>query len=75
MQVHAKGGSFSVVRTQWFSRYLFPSLLAIREGMVCIIPCLMISSFSLFIACIGEFFTHSTDSWVGHFYAIGLRSE
>ncbi|MFB9215169.1 PTS sugar transporter subunit IIC/EAL domain-containing protein [Vibrio sinaloensis] len=47
-----------------FQRYLFPSLQAIREGMVWLIPCLMISSFALFFASVGEFFYGYRPAWV-----------
>ncbi|WP_394144724.1 PTS sugar transporter subunit IIC/EAL domain-containing protein [Vibrio atypicus] len=49
---------------------IMPSLQAIREGMVWLIPCLMISSFALFFASIGEFIAGYRYPWIEHFYSL-----
>lgn len=54
----------------WFNQYLVPSLYAIREGMIWLIPCLMISSFCLFAACISEFIQGYRSNWVEAFYQL-----
>lgn len=54
----------------WFNQYLVPSLYAIREGMIWLIPCLMISSFCLFAACISEFVQGYRSNWVEAFYQL-----
>ncbi|WP_180980370.1 EAL domain-containing protein [Vibrio diazotrophicus] len=41
---------------------------AIRQGMIWLIPCLMLSSLALFVACIAEFYIGSRPSWVQAFY-------
>lgn len=46
------------------SQYLVSSMHSIREGMVWLIPCLMISSFVLFIASMGELFSGARPEWV-----------
>ncbi|WP_154172026.1 EAL domain-containing protein [Vibrio metoecus] len=46
------------------SQYLVSSMHSIREGMVWLIPCLMISSFVLFIASMGELFSGGRPEWV-----------
>ncbi|WP_394128306.1 PTS sugar transporter subunit IIC/EAL domain-containing protein [Vibrio hepatarius] len=51
-------------------RLFVPSLQAIREGMVWLIPCLMLSSFALFFASIGEFFLDSREAWITHLYSL-----
>lgn len=53
-----------------FHRYLFPSLQAVREGMVWLIPCLMLSSFALFFASIGEFILNGRTPWVSQLYTL-----
>lgn len=53
-----------------FQRYLFPSLQAIREGMVWLIPCLMLSSFALFFASVGEFVSGYRPPWVALCYQV-----
>lgn len=71
MQEHAKdyqANLSSVAST--FRRYLFPSLQAIREGMLWLIPCLMISSFALFFASIGEFIAGHRYPWIELFYQL-----
>lgn len=54
----------------WASKYLVPSFQAIREGMVWLIPCLMISSFCLLVACMGEFILGHRSPWVNTFYSL-----
>ncbi len=54
----------------WFNQYVMPSLYAIREGMIWLIPCLMISSFCLFAACITEFAQGYRSTWVEVFYQL-----
>ena len=54
----------------WASKYLVPSFQAIREGMVWLIPCLMISSFCLLVACMGEFILGHRAPWVNTFYSL-----
>ncbi|KGY12956.1 diguanylate phosphodiesterase [Vibrio tubiashii] len=54
----------------WFNQYVMPSLYAIREGMIWLIPCLMISSFCLFAACITEFAQGYRSTWVEAFYQL-----
>lgn len=56
--------------SQWSRKYLTPSFQAIREGMVWLIPCLMISSFCLLVACIGEFVIGYRAPWVTVFYEL-----
>ncbi|HBK7244069.1 EAL domain-containing protein [Vibrio cholerae] len=46
------------------SQYLVSAMHSIREGMVWLIPCLMISSFVLFIASMGELFSGGRPEWV-----------
>ncbi|MCZ4374046.1 EAL domain-containing protein [Vibrio diazotrophicus] len=41
---------------------------AIRQGMIWLIPCLMLSSLALFVACIAEFYIGSRPTWVQAFY-------
>ncbi|MBD0786837.1 PTS sugar transporter subunit IIC/EAL domain-containing protein [Vibrio sp. Y2-5] len=41
---------------------------AIRQGMIWLIPCLMLSSLALFVACIAEFYIGGRPSWVQAFY-------
>ncbi|WP_295890860.1 EAL domain-containing protein [uncultured Vibrio sp.] len=57
--------AFSTVR-----KHLSMSLQALREGMVWLIPCLMISSFSLFLASLGEFLTSERPLIVESLYTI-----
>lgn len=52
----------------WFSKFIIPSFQAIREGMVWLIPCLMISSFCLLLACLGEFILGYRTAWVSALY-------
>lgn len=51
-------------------RFFVPSLQAVREGMVWLIPCLMLSSFALFFASIGEFILGSRDTWITDLYRL-----
>ncbi|NIY83865.1 EAL domain-containing protein [Vibrio hepatarius] len=53
-----------------FKRCLFASLQAIRDGMVWLIPCLMLSSFSLFFASIGEFAVGNRTTWIEQLYSL-----
>ncbi|KAA3492662.1 PTS sugar transporter subunit IIC, partial [Vibrio mimicus] len=50
------------------SQYLVSAMHSIREGMVWLIPCLMISSFILFIASMGELFSGWRPEWVVMLY-------
>lgn len=71
--MHSEVNGFSAITTslsQWVTKYIVPSFQAIREGMVWLIPCLMISSFSLLIACIGEFIAGHRYPWIEMFYAL-----
>ncbi len=49
-------------------KYGHSSMHAIRQGMIWLIPCLMLSSLALFVACIAEFYIGSRPSWVQAFY-------
>ncbi|NVD06436.1 EAL domain-containing protein [Vibrio sp. JPW-9-11-11] len=60
----------STVLSTWFVKFVFPSFQAIREGMVWLIPCLMISSFCLLLACLGEFFVGYRTGWVNALYEL-----
>ncbi|PMJ93140.1 EAL domain-containing protein [Vibrio sp. 10N.261.55.A7] len=51
-------------------KHLKLSLQALRQGMIWLIPCLMISSFSLFFASLGEFITHDRNPFIEHLYLI-----
>lgn len=51
-------------------KFIVPSLQALREGMIWLLPCLMLSSFALFFASIGEFFSGGRTAWVTLFYQI-----
>lgn len=53
-----------------FKRCVFASLQAIRDGMVWLLPCLMLSSFALFFASVGEFATGTRAPWIEHFYSL-----
>ncbi|MGD8171391.1 PTS sugar transporter subunit IIC/EAL domain-containing protein [Vibrio sp. TRT 21S02] len=53
-----------------YSRYIVSSLKALREGMIWLVPCLMISSFALFFACVGEFLYGYRTETVTTFYDI-----
>lgn len=48
-------------------KYGHSSMHAIRQGMIWLIPCLMLSSLALFVACIAEFYIGSRPSWVQAF--------
>ena len=61
--------NLSTVSTSWFSKYIVSSFQAIREGMVWLIPCLMLSSFCLLLACLGEFMGYRA-SWVSTLYGL-----
>ncbi len=65
---NTRSGSMSPLSL--FERYVTPSLQALREGMIWLIPCLMISSFVLFVACIGEFVYGYRTGLVSQFYNI-----
>ncbi|WCP68248.1 EAL domain-containing protein [Vibrio tubiashii] len=54
----------------WFRQYLLPSLYAIREGMIWLIPCLLISSFCLLAASIAEFVQGYRPDWVASLYLV-----
>ncbi|KOO16488.1 diguanylate phosphodiesterase [Vibrio xuii] len=56
--------------SHWMSKFIVPSLQAIREGMVWLIPCLMISSFCLLVACVGEFIVGHRQPWIDTFYSL-----
>ncbi|WP_104402553.1 PTS sugar transporter subunit IIC/EAL domain-containing protein [Vibrio penaeicida] len=47
-----------------FTKHLWSSLLALREGLLWMVPCLMLSSFVLFIASIGDFLYDDRPAWV-----------
>ncbi|PKF80384.1 diguanylate phosphodiesterase [Vibrio sp. vnigr-6D03] len=47
-----------------FTKHLWSSLLALREGMLWTVPCLMLSSIVLFVAAIGDFFHSERPVWV-----------
>ncbi len=49
-------------------KYGYSSMHAIRQGMIWLIPCLMLSSLALFVACIAEFYIGGRPSWVQAFY-------
>ncbi|WGV99174.1 EAL domain-containing protein [Vibrio sp. YMD68] len=51
-------------------KFITPSLLALREGMIWLLPCLMLSSFFLFFASMGEFVFGRRTEWVTSLYAI-----
>lgn len=53
-----------------YHRFVIPSLQAIREGMVWLVPCLMLSSFALFFASIGEFILGGRSVWISHLYSL-----
>ncbi len=53
-----------------FKRCLFASLQAVRDGMVWLIPCLMLSSFALFFASIGEFAMGNRAAWIEQLYSL-----
>ncbi|KHT52797.1 diguanylate phosphodiesterase, partial [Vibrio sinaloensis] len=57
-----------MITSSHIRRYIVPSLQAIREGMLWLIPCLMISSFALFFASIGEFIAGHRYPWIELFY-------
>ncbi|EJL6399820.1 PTS sugar transporter subunit IIC/EAL domain-containing protein [Vibrio navarrensis] len=46
------------------------SLLAVREGMIWLIPCLMLSAFALFFASVGEFLSGGRSWWIAALYDI-----
>ncbi|OJI54798.1 PTS sugar transporter subunit IIC/EAL domain-containing protein [Vibrio vulnificus] len=52
------------------SKRLAPSLQAIREGMIWLIPCLMLSAFALFFASMGEFVGGGRSGWVNALYDV-----
>ncbi|EGU57042.1 EAL domain-containing protein [Vibrio nigripulchritudo ATCC 27043] len=47
-----------------FTKHLWSSLLALREGLLWMVPCLMLSSLILFVASIGDFLYAERPSWV-----------
>ena len=47
-----------------FKKLLAEQLQAIREGLLWILPCLMIISLILFVASIGEFIFGKDEAWV-----------
>ncbi len=55
---------------KWVQTCSSPYLLAIREGLIWVVPCLMISSFSLFIASMGEFVLGERPDWIEILYRI-----
>ncbi|HFQ4928473.1 PTS sugar transporter subunit IIC/EAL domain-containing protein [Vibrio vulnificus] len=52
------------------SKRLAPSLQAIREGMIWLIPCLMLSAFALFFASMGEFVGGGRSVWINALYDV-----
>ncbi|MER0305674.1 PTS sugar transporter subunit IIC/EAL domain-containing protein [Vibrio vulnificus] len=52
------------------SKRLSPSLQAIREGMIWLIPCLMLSAFALFFASMGEFVGGGRSGWINALYDV-----
>ncbi|HDY7751844.1 TPA: PTS sugar transporter subunit IIC/EAL domain-containing protein [Vibrio vulnificus] len=52
------------------SKRLAPSLQAIREGMIWLIPCLMLSAFALFFASMGEFVGGGRSGWINALYDV-----
>lgn len=50
------------------SRYVLSSMHAIRESMVWLIPCLMLSSFALLLASMGELLLGNRPTWVEVLY-------
>ncbi|HDY7522883.1 TPA: PTS sugar transporter subunit IIC/EAL domain-containing protein [Vibrio vulnificus] len=52
------------------SKRLAPSLQAIREGMIWLIPCLMLSAFALFFASMGEFVSGGRSGWINALYDV-----
>lgn len=52
------------------SKRLAPSLQAVREGMIWLIPCLMLSAFALFFASMGEFITGGRNGWIAALYDV-----
>ncbi len=51
-------------------KYSHSSMHAIRQSMIWLIPCLMLSSFALFVASIAEFILGSRPIWVQTFYSM-----
>ncbi len=51
-------------------KYSHSSMHAIRQSMIWLIPCLMLSSFALFVACIAEFLIGSRPVWVQTLYSM-----
>lgn len=52
------------------SKCAAPYLLALREGLIWVVPCLMVSSFALFIASMGEFILGERPEWIEILYKI-----
>ncbi|NVC62286.1 EAL domain-containing protein [Vibrio sp. 05-20-BW147] len=52
------------------AKTLGPSLQAIREGMIWLIPCLMLSAFALFFASMGEFIGGGRSGWINALYQV-----
>ncbi|ELK8309162.1 TPA: EAL domain-containing protein [Vibrio vulnificus] len=52
------------------SKRFAPSLQAIREGMIWLIPCLMLSAFALFFASMGEFVGGGRSGWINALYDV-----
>jgi lactose/cellobiose-specific phosphotransferase system IIC component len=50
--------------------HVIPSLHAIREGMVWLIPCLLMSSFALLFASLGDFILDERPAWVEQMYSL-----
>lgn len=51
-----------------FSKQIASSMLAIRESMVWLVPCLLLSSLILFVASIGELFLGGRTWWIENLY-------
>lgn len=50
------------------SRYIVSSMQAVRESMVWLIPCLLLSSFALLVASMGDLLLDSRPGWVDVMY-------
>lgn len=69
-KLHVSSHKYIDLTRVFVSKAILPSLSAIREGLLWLVPCLMISSLILFIAAIGEFVYGYRPSWVQYFFSI-----
>ncbi|USD66355.1 EAL domain-containing protein [Vibrio sp. SCSIO 43136] len=56
--------------TNSVEKFISPSLRALREGLLWLVPCLMLSSLLLFVAAIGEFAYGRRLTWIEDLYQI-----